>query len=302
MDRLSMWRTYLFKSAHKLNSYFNSIWGGQFSFVRIFKHKIHKVMLRWLTLNNNTMLAKFGGVYFYINANSDSSSAYILEPSEEYTLDLFKNTIIHGSVVLDIGAQFGIFSLIAAQQLGNNGKVYAFEPVQSNYQLLKRSIHLNQYANVIQAVPKAVGNKPGTVQFFVYEASDSHAMYQHPTAKVKEIISIECITIDDFLEGQSVNVIKMDIEGNEPYALEGMTKTILKSDNLTLFIEYAPDYLRRAGVEPDQYLNQLQTLGFEVQVIDEESRCLQPLSMKDALISRDTYKRVNLYCTKINKT
>jgi FkbM family methyltransferase len=302
MERLSMWRTNLLKSVYKLNSYLNHIWGGQFRFVRISKHKIHKVMLRWLTLKNNTMLVKFGGIYLYINANSDSSSAYIFKPFEEYTRNLFKNTIIPGSIVLDIGAQFGLFSLIAAQQLGNKGKVYAFEPVSSNYKILKRNIRLNQYANVIQAVPKAVGNKPGAVQFFVYKESDSHAMYQHPTAKVKEIISIECITIDEFIEGQSVHVIKMDIEGNEPYALEGMAKTILKSDNLTLFTEYAPDYLRRAGVEPDQYLNQLQNLGFEVQVIDEESRCLQPLSMKDALISRDFYKRVNLYCTKENRT
>lgn len=132
---------------------------------------------------------------------------------------------------------------------------------------------------------------------FIYKHSDSHGMFRHPQANVKEVIPVECITIDGFLGGRTVDIIKMDIEGNEPYALAGMEKTISKSDNLILFAEFAPAYLRRAGVNPKDYLIQLADLSFDIQLIDERSRCLKPVTEEVFRIDEPSW-HANLYCIK----
>ena len=140
---------------------------------------------------------------------------------------------------------------------------------------------------------RAVGDRPKVVEMFVYGDSDSHSMYRHPEARVSERIGVESVTIDDFLQGRTVDVIKMDIEGNEPYALEGMTQTIARSKPLVLFAELAPAYLRRAGIEPRDYLARLEALGFSVQLIDEVSGELRPVT-----VERDPSWKANLLCQK----
>ncbi len=253
-------------------------------------------MVRWLA-PDNLLLIKVRGIPMYVYANSAETWIYLARPHEPHTMELFEKSVQPGAQVLDIGAQFGYFSLVAAQQAGPRGQVYAFEPASANFQLLERNIQLNGYDQIIHPIPKAVGDKLTTVTFFLYEDSDSHGMYRHPQAAVEQTVLVECVTVDEFLAGQPVDVIKMDIEGNEPYALEGMRQTISRSRHLTMFVEFAPAYLRRAGVEPDGFLAQLANLGFQVQLIDEKARCLRSLE-NGSFQEDDPAWYVNLYCTK----
>ena len=302
-----MWKTEILKLAYKadiqkwayrLNACLNITGMGNLGFVRRLKHRGRHLMTKLVTYDN-LVLVKVDGLPMYIYPNTFETRVYLLRPFEPHTTELFRRAIKPGATVLDIGAQFGYFSLIAAKQAGWEGKVYAFEPVPANFQLLDRNIRMNGYTDIIHAVQKAIGNKQTGATLFMYEGSDSHGMYRHPQALVKGTISVECITIDDFLAGQPVDVIKMDIEGNEPYALEGMKQTISKSHSLILFAEFAPAFLRRAGVEPSEYLAQLASLGFDVQVIDEDLRCLKPVT--NAFLQQDDPSwYANLYCTKRN--
>jgi len=122
-------------------------------------------------------------------------------------------------------------------------------------------------------------------------------MHCHDQRCLKETILIECITVDNFLGESSVDVIKMDIEGNEPFALEGMKQTVLKSQNIILFVEINPSLLNLAGVKPEDYLDQLERLGLNVQLIDEHSQCLKPIS-REFLEKVDQDWYANLYCSK----
>lgn len=291
-----MWKSKFMKSAYRLNSCLNALGVGNIRFVRGLKHKGKHLMIRFLT-QDNLILVKVHSLPMYIYANTDDTFAYLVRPFEPYTTELFEQAIKPGAKVLDIGAQFGYFSLIAAKQAGQEGRVYAFEPAPANFQLLNRNIQMGGYTDIIQAVQKGAGNKHATETLFLYENSDSHGMYRHPQSPVKGTISIECVTVDEFLRTQHVDVVKIDIEGNEPYALEGMKHTLSKNDNIILFTEFAPAYLRRAGVDPEDYLTQLKGLGFDVQLIDEHSRCLKPV-LRDSLTEVDPSWYANLYCTK----
>jgi len=68
---------------------------------------------------------------------------------EKYETKLFKKSIKRGMVVLDIGANIGYYTLLAARLVGDEGKVFAFEPDPYNYSLLRKNIEANRYNNVI---------------------------------------------------------------------------------------------------------------------------------------------------------
>ena len=162
---------------------------------------------------------------------------------------------------------------------------------------MKKNIELNHLTNVVP-VNKTVSDKCTTAPFYFRgEIGTGGSLFQ--TNRTNESsVTIECITIDGFLGGETVDVVKMDIEGFEPYALEGMKETLDKTKNILLFLELAPNHLSRAGVSPDDFLAQLDKAGFACQVINEERRCLQPTTTE--LIPEEGFSRgyCNLYCVK----
>lgn len=249
-------------------------------------------MVRMLA-RENLLLIRFDGLPMYVRPTIDTLT-YLVLPFEPFTRTLFKRALKHGATVLDIGAHYGYYSVIAAKRVGREGRVYAFEPAPTNFDILTRNIKLNEYTDVIEAVKKAVVEKRGKAMLSLSRHFDS-THHLHHSAGISKHVSVECITIDEFLRGQHVDVIKMDIEGSEPYALEGMKRTVRRCDNLILFTEFAPDFLRRAGVEPLDYIHQLESMGFNVRLIDEVSFCLKPA--KNSSLSKMSWY-ANLYCTK----
>jgi FkbM family methyltransferase len=290
-----MWQGHIIRFIHRLDTYFDVIGVGNLEIMRALRQRANLFMMKTMA-SNNPLRTKVHGLSMYIYPTTADGRAYLLGTFEPYTTELFRRVIEPGMTVLDIGAQFGYYSLLAAKQ--GAGKVYAFEPVPVNFELLQRNIHMNDFTDIIHPVQRAVGAKQGLVTMFVYEGSDSHSMYRHPLVSVREKISVECIPLDEFLGLEAVDVIKMDIEGHEPYALQGMKQTIASSNKLILFAELAPEYLRRAGAEPKDYLAQLSTLGFETQFIDEHAYSLRSVS-GEFLLGGYAGRYANLYCTKM---
>ena len=290
-------KTHTIRLMLKLNGILDKAGIGQVRFVRRLKDLVRPRLIK--IAPDNTVLITVDGLPFYIYPNTWDFHAYFDRPYEPYTVELFKRAIKLGSRVLDIGAQFGHYSLLAARGAGPGGKVYAFEPAPANFKLLERNILVNGYADRIEAIPKGVGETNTAATLYVYEGSDSHGMYRHPEARVKETVTFECVELDEFLAGQQIDVIKMDIEGNEPNALKGMTNTLSRNDHVVLFAELAPAFLRRAGVEPEKYVAQLEGLGFEVRLIDETACSLKPFT-PDVLMQaeKDPAWYANLYCLK----
>ena len=83
-----------------------------------------------------------------------------LDAFEVETTKLFETLIKPGKVVIDLGAHVGYYTLLAARAVGPTGKVFAFEPDESNHFLLIKDIEINGYSNVV-AVKQAVSNYVG---------------------------------------------------------------------------------------------------------------------------------------------
>jgi hypothetical protein len=102
---------------------------------------------------------------------------------------------------------------------------------------------------------------------------------------VRRSLEVETVTIDSFLQQNNINhvsVIKMDVEGYEPYVMRGMTETIRNSPNLKIVFEFSPEHYRQGGVEPRDFLGELEGYGFrKIKKINESSGKLEDLTSAD---------------------
>jgi FkbM family methyltransferase len=139
-----------------------------------------------------------------------------------------------GDIVVDLGANVGVFTINAAKKVGDAGKVIAIEPEKNNLEFLRKNIELNKLKNVA-IVPKGVWSKKGIMNLYLGPASGWHSLI----FRRDKFTQIEVDTLDHKLEGLNiakVDFIKMDIEGAEIEALKGMEDT-LKTDKIRLAIE-----------------------------------------------------------------
>jgi len=152
---------------------------------------------------------------------------YILE---QYAYKLNNKTVIgveQGDVVLDIGACWGDTALYFASKSGEAGKVYSFEFIPDNLKLFKINKSLNPLLSErIEIVERPV-SKESNQHVYFKDFGPGSEVVTHPFEG--QTGSTTTISIDDFVKKYNVtkvDFIKMDIEGAEPYALQGAIETI----------------------------------------------------------------------------
>lgn len=140
-----------------------------------------------------------------------------------------KGNLKNNSVVIDAGANIGIFSVMAAN-ICPEGKVYAFEPAPSTFDILRQNVA--PYKNV-QAYCSALGMRFGEGDLRITRSSFSNGMVDSEmnVGRVINVTKVPVETIDDFVEKNNlerVDFIKIDTEGYESKIIEGARKTIAK--------------------------------------------------------------------------
>jgi len=184
------------------------------------------------------ILVEVEGVKMYVNTRDRAISRFILQQGcyEKGTTKVFKNVVKEGMTVIDIGACFGYYSLIAASLVGKEGRVFAFEPHPFNYEWLIKNIHLNGFRNIFP-YKKAVADKKGIAKLFCTNDIVGHSIISRQTSV--KIIEVETISLKEFLEENRIlpDVIKMDIEGAENDVIRDLKKKIEEMDNLMIFLE-----------------------------------------------------------------
>jgi FkbM family methyltransferase len=131
-----------------------------------------------------------------------------------------------GDVVLDFGANMGMFSAVA---LNEGCKVYAFEPTPSTRDYLEKNKKINSDNFVIE--PYALSNEVGETDFYLDSNVNTENSISNLSECAENIISVQMTTLDSFVEESNlerVDFIKADIEGAERYMLLGGIKTLKK--------------------------------------------------------------------------
>jgi FkbM family methyltransferase len=218
---------------------------------------------------------------------------------EPFTACLFREAIRPGMVVADVGAYLGHFTLLAARELNGAGSVFSFECNPANYRFLLHNIRLNGLAGRVVASSSAVAEKVGRLPFRA-RGGDLSTGSLLPSRGSPETANVSATTLDDALRGRPLDVLKMDIEGGEVRALEGMERTLAASPGLVMLVECNPSALSAAGASAAELLDRLESDGFGVSEIDEKAESLRPVGEKLRIegAEHDRKHYVNLYCTR----
>jgi len=167
-------------------------------------------------------------------------------------------------IILDIGANVGYYSLMAAKR-AINGTIYAFEPVSTTYDKLKRNIALNNFLN-IKPQNLAVSTHSGFIDIYVADNKNTgtssitkHIHFNGSKERVKTT------SIDEFVLEQHItrtDLIKIDVEGAEMLVLEGMRNTLLNFNPMVM-VELIDERLVSAGSSLKEAYDFFDALGYK---------------------------------------
>jgi FkbM family methyltransferase len=239
----------------------------------LFSKSFHFVATRVLVHSEDVYTIR--GHKMHIPADDASLYAYTLDDYEPAKTEVFVNSLHAGDVAIDVGAHIGYYTLLAARRVGENGRVFAFEPDPNNYSLLVENIKLNNYENVVP-VKKAVSNKTGSTELFLASSSSTHSLFLAPASQAAKSIVVDSLSLDDFFSKYPssltarIRLIKIDTEGAEMVVLLGMSQ-LMKDKPLTIITDVAAHQIINSGFEPAEFVSKLVEYGFELNCIGEKA-------------------------------
>lgn len=174
----------------------------------------------------------------------------VYEPDE---VNFVKRFLRSGCGFVDIGANIGYYSIIAASIVGTGGFVHAFEPTATSHDLLQSTVERNSLQAIVKVHKKALSSTHGTV-VMVHDLNSVNMGGAHVEAEtastgeqssvVRE--SVECATLDSFDFGRRVDLIKIDVEGAEKFVLQGGVG-LLERDHPAVMIELNEHQLNKVS-------------------------------------------------------
>lgn len=212
------------------------------------------------------------GDYFFGVPSEEWGLAYFLMINGHFEYGserLFCSLLKPGMTVLDLGANLGIYTLHALQA---GCEVYSFEPVPRTFDILGQNIKANGFADTGRAhlYNSAVSNKSGTIEFFYTKKMSGHSNMYRSEFDSDIRLHVPTVTVDEQLkEIRHVDVIKIDVEGAEYQALCGMSRIISENPKVKILVEFAPEHIVRAGMQPEYILDYYSELGFYKYLINE---------------------------------
>ena len=204
--------------------------------------KARKIFTNWQTLINiyfktikkeNVILETRNNIKIKIRTNStDIMQLGTVWLVEDYEVSGFN--INNEDIVIDIGAHIGLFSLFVSQYC-KNGKIFSYEPIEENYNILKENTELNKIKNIIP-FNSAVSNQSNKLKIFIDSDDSAHSIFESDK-KFIEVNSTTIKSIFDENEIKNCNLLKLDCEGAEYQIIESIPKEyFLKIDKM--IIEY----------------------------------------------------------------
>lgn len=227
-------------------------------------------------LKSNPILSLKNGIKMKIRVNSTDVQAFTnVWIFEEYKPQI--SVVTEYSVVIDIGAHIGLFSLYVSQ-LCENGSIFCFEPIKENYDLLSFNINLNKIKN-IKSFQKAVTDKPGVVRIFLSSDAAAHSIFLKGSS-YQESESTSLKEILDSNKIENCDLLKMDCEGSEYMILNSL---------------------------PDEYFDRIQNIAMEYHLVAEKPELIQDLAKKltvlnyKVIIKKNTEEYGLLFATRESK-
>jgi FkbM family methyltransferase len=207
---------------------------------------------------------------------------YFEKDYERDNIQFLSENCIKNMTAIDIGAHLGLMSVIISKLVGDHGKIYAFEPTERTFEVLKEIVRINKASHIIHPLNKAVSSFDGEVDFFVdqNEGSNANSLVSR-TDKSRTAQRTSVIRLDTFTAGLQLNkldLIKIDAEGSELDVLKGAMQTI-STFRPKIILAIHPSLIRNNKQEPGDIFDLIMSLDYTV-------------SYKTRIMNKDTFKNM----------
>jgi FkbM family methyltransferase len=223
---------------------------------------------------------------------------YVICPQSEYHLIIYlseggahepgtcrvlESLIEPGDHVIDVGAQIGLLSLVMGRAVGASGRLIAIEASQLLVDCIRRTLLTNGLQERCDVLQIAVSDKAGTATFHLAERSGHSSLF--PLSEESQEVQIQTAALDELLPtGGRISLVKIDVEGAELLALQGMSRILGENPEVVLVVEFGPSHLIRLGQTINHWLGAFRDRGFDyILEIDEELAICRPLRSESEL-------------------
>ena len=205
----------------------------------------------------------------YPDSTSSSSVIYFNGLPDYWEMKFIQAYLRPGVNFLDVGANVGVYTILAASCIGEGGSVDAFEPVDATARRIEEQVALNGLGNV-EVHRLAVGNQNQVVDFGYADNSATMHMQREGESEA-DALHVQGIRLDDFKPGKQYAMGKMDIEGAEPLALQGALNHLSHANPPVWLLELA-GYSQFYGMDSDEVIRFLKSNGFECGIYLPDTR------------------------------
>lgn len=204
---------------------------------------------------------------------------------------LIRRILFPGAVVVDAGANIGIYSQFLSRYVGPAGAVYSFEPSPKSFKRLRAATRGLPNLHAVQA---ALGERTGTGELYLSSKLNVDHRSYVTESSCREVIPIELIALDDYFKpSQHVDLIKMDIQGYELHALRGANRVLADNPAAKLLLEFWPYGLEQAGANWLELIDTLQAKNMSIAQITNHG--LIPFGSDSVSVDPQWY--VNLFAS-----
>jgi FkbM family methyltransferase len=187
-----------------------------------------------------------------------------------------RHRLLPGDAFIDVGANIGYYSLLAAHLVGDSGKVVAVEGLPAIFSLLQRNLETNKTRNV-RAVNAAAWDRKQMIEFYTdsdLPGQTTAIPFWADKHELKEQTQVTAVPLTDILTAEEMKVtrlIKIDVEGAEWRVLAGMKSLLASSrDDLEIIVEISPSALEAEGRKAQDLMDLFGILGFNAYHIEND--------------------------------
>ena len=231
-------------------------------------------------LGDSTVLCRVLGRYkMFVDASDVGFASHLMLDGiwEPWVTQFVASVLKPGMTFVDVGANFGYYTLLGADFVGPAGRVIAVEPNARAVGLLSKSLVVNGLTATVDLVAAAAGEQTGRARLLVPEGEPKNArMAAFDDPNVDHAFDIEVVSLNDLLRSESVDFIKVDVEGAEEAVIAGALNVLRRNKPLVL-IEFNPLRCR----QPAAALSTLRGIYGDIAVLSVDGS-LRPAS--DAFI------------------
>jgi FkbM family methyltransferase len=247
------------------------------------------LLWRWwhfpVSLRKSTRITIQPGVRMSVFFGDHLSQDIFFGPYEENERQFLNAYLRPGDAFVDIGANIGFYTLIAARLVQNQGHVYAFEPAKDTYEKLSANVRLNHFSQV-ECFRNAISSKAATLPLRAstggFHAWDSLAAPLKGDDQVSQ--TVDAISWDEFQDthntDRSIAMMKIDVEGWETHVVEGAGKILSDSKAPVLQVELSDQALANAGSSSEALCLKLARFGYRMFIPDAAGKCLVPHTLQ----------------------